>query len=166
MLINDHWIEVKDGDPRAVTLYRRHYSCRNPKTDYCRYGFSGKGESMVLLTLKCDALWCWRRVTKEGIYCSAFRNEGATLSSDLIKEADMLAWEHWAEDRHYTHVNPRQVKGDGKCFKAAGWHKLPGRTKKQSLITLEILRHNNQPIVATTVREDNGYTRRLSYYTH
>ena len=133
-----NWIGVLDGDPRAVALYRRHYSCRNPLIDYMRYGFSGKGESMVLLTLKCDALWCWRKVENEGIYCSVFRNEGEVLSSDLVKEADQLAWKRWCETRHFTHVNPRKVNGDGKCFKAAGWRKLKERTKKQRLIILEM----------------------------
>jgi len=137
MLIDGNWIEVKDGDPRAVSLFRRHYSCRNPKIDYGRYGFSGKGESMVLITEDCQALWCWRKVEGEGIYCSVFHNEGHILSSELIKEADQLAWARWLEDRHYTHVNPRIVQGDGKCFKMAGWKKLSGRTKKLGLVTLE-----------------------------
>ena len=137
-LATSHWFAVRDGDPRAVALYRRHYSCRGPKIDYVRYGFSGKGESMILLTLDCLALWCWRLVKNEGVYCSVFRNESNVLSSDLIKEADVLAWQRWDDTRHFTHVNPRVVKGDGKCFKMAGWHKLKSRTKKQRLIILEI----------------------------
>ncbi len=132
------WYGIKDGDARAVALYRRHYSCRNPQIDYARFGFSGKGESAVYLTLDCLALWCWRKVEDEGIYCSVFHNEGNILSSELIKEADLLAWQRWEDKRHYTHVNPREVYGDGKCFKVAGWRKLKGRTKKSRLITLEI----------------------------
>ena len=119
-----NWFGVLDGDARAVALYRRHYSCRDPKIDYIRYGFSGKGESMVLLTIDCQALWCWRKVETEGIYCSVFHNEGSILSSDLVKEADVLAWQRWSDSRHFTHVNPRVVHGDGKCFKAAGWLKM------------------------------------------
>lgn len=138
MIIEGHWIEVKDGDARAVAVYRRHYSCRNPKIDYGRYGFSGKGESMVLLTLDCQALWCWRKVDGEGVYCSVFHNESPVLSSELIQEADQLANTRWPGLRHYTHVNPRIVHGDGKCFKVAGWRKLEGRTKKLGLITLEL----------------------------
>lgn len=132
-----YWNTVRDGDPRAVALYRRHYSCRDPKVDYVRYGFSGKGESMVLLTTDCQALFCWRLVVGEGVYCSVFRNESETLSSDLIREVDELAWLRWNEPRHYTHVNPREVHGDGKCFKAAGWKKLHKRTKMNHLIVLE-----------------------------
>ena len=137
-----NWIPILDGDPRAVSLYRRHYSCRNPKIDYVRYGFSGKGESLVLLTLDCRALWSWRKVEGEGIYCSVFRNEGDILSSELVKGADLLAWQKWDDERHFTHINGSIVKGDGKCFKAAGWHKLKGRTKKHGLIILEIFRGN------------------------
>lgn len=135
-----HWIEVKDGDARAVTLYRRHYSCRDPKVDYVRYGFSGKGESMVLLTPDCLALWCWRLVENVGVNCTVFHNESDILSSELVHEADLLAWEHWKVSRHYTYVDGKQVNGDGKCFKAAGWRKLSRRTKKNHLIELEIFR--------------------------
>lgn len=134
----DYWFPVKDGDPRDVALYRRHYSCRDPKVDYGRYGFSGNGGSAVFLTVDCSALWCWRRVIGEGIYCSVFHNEGSVLSSDLIKEADSLAWRRWAERRHFTHVNPKEVNGDGKCFKMAGWRKLKDRTKVNRLIILEM----------------------------
>jgi len=137
MLIDGYWIEVKDGDPRASALFKRHYTAR-VGVDYCRYGFSGKGESMVLLTEKCDALFCWRKVVGEGILCSVFRNEGTILSSKLIKEAAKLARQHWGDERLYTYVNGSKVKGDGKCFKAAGWVKLKGRTKKQNLIQLEL----------------------------
>lgn len=138
-LLDNSWIEVKDGDPRAVALFRRHYSCRDPKIDYVRYGFSGKGESMVLLTKNCDALWCWRKVKGEGIQCSVFHNESSTLSSKLILEAEELAWNRWPNERVYTYVNPRIVQGDGKCFKSAGWRKLKPRTKKHRLVVLEKL---------------------------
>lgn len=134
-----NWFSVKDGDPRAVYLFRRHYSCRDPKINYTRYGFSGNGESMILLTQDCQALWCWRLVKGEGVYCSVFHNESPILSSELVKEADELAWQRWnGVNRHFTHVNPYKVSGDGKCFKSAGWKKLPKRTKKQRLISLEV----------------------------
>lgn len=118
-----HWIEVKDGDPRAVAIFRTHYSCHDPKIDYVRYGFSGKGESMVLLNQECNALFCWRRVEGEGINCSVFHNDSNILSSDMIKEADKLAWQHWAEKRHYTYVNSKKITSShpGYCFLKAGW---------------------------------------------
>jgi len=131
------WIEVKDGDPRAVAIFRRHYTARE-NADYVRYGFSGKGESMVLMTKGCDALFCWRKVEGEGINCSVFRNEGGILSSELIKQAVELARVKWPNERFYTYVNLKEVKGDGACFKYAGWRKLPKRTKKNRLVELEL----------------------------
>jgi len=124
MMITGHWIAVKDGDPRAVAIFKRHYSCVNHKANHVRYGFSGKGESMVLITLRTDCLWCWRKVENEGINCSVFRNEGDIQSSELIMEADELAWQRWTnENRHYTYVNARKIKSrhPGYCFLKAGW---------------------------------------------
>jgi hypothetical protein len=144
VLVEGHWIGVKDGDPRAVALYKRHYSARQG-ADWLRYGFSGKGESMVLITADCKALFGWRKVEGEGVNCFVFRNEGDVLSSGLISEAMALAWQRWPDERLYTYVNPRIVQGDGKCFKAAGWTKLRGRTQKLRLITLEINQDNAKP---------------------
>lgn len=138
-LIDESWIEIKDGDPRAVALYKHHYSARKGKVDWLRYGFSGKGESMILLTLDCKALFGWRKVEGEGINCFVFRNEGNILSSKLIKEACELALNRWGDMRIYTYVNPREVNGDGACFKYAGWKKLNKRTKVNRLIELEYL---------------------------
>ena len=136
------WYEVKDGDPRAVAIYRRHYSAKKTnhgqRIDYCRYGFSGKGESMILLTQDCGALFGWRFVKGEGANCFVFRREFGVLASDLIKEANQLAYDRWGNVRLYTYVDPKEVKGDGLCFKKAGYKKLPGRTKKNKLICLEI----------------------------
>lgn len=137
--LDNHWIEIKDGDPRAVAIYRRHYSCRNPEVDYCRYGFSGKGESMVLITPECNALWCWRRVEGEGVNCSVFRNEGDILSSQLVIEASGLARKKWGNKRLYTYVNSQKIQSSnpGYCFLMAGWEKC-GKSKGG----LDILEYN------------------------
>lgn len=54
-----------------------------------------------------------------------FRNEGAGLSSDLIREADELAWQRWQNTpRHFTYVDPgkvRKKRDPGQCFLKAGW---------------------------------------------
>ena len=133
-----YWVGIKDGDPRAVALYRRHYSCRNPNVDYCRYGFSGKGESMILLTLDCKALWCWRLVKGDAVYCSVFHNESNILSSELISEADDLAFQRWPNVLHRTYVNARKIKSTnpGTCFIKAGWVRLKECTGK-GLVILE-----------------------------
>ncbi len=133
-----NWYAVKDGDSRAVALFKRHYSCENPKADHVRYGFSGNGESMVLLTRDCSAVWCWRLVSGEGVVCSVFRNEGIMLSSELIREADELAWQRWPNERHFTYVNGDKVRhkrDPGRCFVKAGWHKCG--ISKGGLVILE-----------------------------
>jgi len=137
------WIPVRDGDPRAVALYKRHYSCGNKAADHVRRGFSGNGESMVLLTLGCSALFCWRfqrlyqRDGQKGVNCSVFRNEGPELSSTLIREADELAEGRWPGERHYTYVNPLKIRSTnpGACFLKAGWRKCG--VSKGGLVILE-----------------------------
>ena len=65
-----------------------------------------------------DGLDAWR--------CSAFRNEGAGLSSTLILEAMRLTRELWTApppDEWLTFVDRRKVvsTNPGYCFKQAGW---------------------------------------------
>ena len=96
---------------------------------------------MVLLTPYCDALFVWRKFINDsgecGVNCAAFRNEGSRLSSDLIKEAEEIAWHRWPGDRLYTYVNKRKIKSTnpGYCFLRAGWRRC-GLTKG-GLIILE-----------------------------
>lgn len=144
MLITGYWIEVSDGDSRAVGLFERHYSNTNKDTDHVRYGFSGEGESMILLTSDCRALFGWRKqkITDDGqlgVNCFIFRNESDLLSSQLILEAEKFAWHRWAGERLYTYVNGKKIKSTnpGYCFLKAGWKRC-GRTKK-GLIILEKL---------------------------
>jgi len=146
----NNWIPVKDGDPRAVGLYRRHYSAKKynhgQKIDYCRFGFSGVGESLILLSTDCLALFTWRyqRINDGGQYgieCTVFRNESKQLSSTLILEAESLAWVNWPDqNRVFTFVNPLKIKSNnpGYCFLKAGWRKC-GLTKGKLLILEKIL---------------------------
>lgn len=131
-LLEGNWIEVSDGDPRAVGLYRRHYSAHKFNhgipIDYVRQGFSGIGESMILLTSDGRALFGWRKqkindAGQDGVNCFVFRNEGDHLSSDLIKEADEMAWNSWPGERLYTYVNSEKIQSGhpGYCFLMAGW---------------------------------------------
>lgn len=144
-----YWLPILDGDPRAFAFYKRHYNYRDYKDgrrnrhgNPSRFLIMGPGEKLLLLGADERALFGWRRGNDAsqgfGVSCTIFRNEGDHLSSDLIKEADRLAWERWPDRRHFTYVNPRAVKSvnPGYCFIKAGWNKC-GMTKG-GLVVLEV----------------------------
>lgn len=148
------WIEVKDGDPRVVGLYRRHYSCRKynhgQAIDYVRTGITPPGETMILLSPDCSALFVWslqrfRADGQKGVNCSVFRNESSVRASELIREACKLAWHRWPGERLFTFVDAREIRVikrhgvpvPGWCFVRAGWTQC-GESKK-GLIILELL---------------------------
>lgn len=135
------WIPVLDGDDDARALFDRHYS-RRMKTDPRGY-FVGPGERLVLSTPCRRALFVWRKERYRqdgqiGVNCAIFRNEGAALSSDLIRAADRIADQRWPGDRHFTFVNPGNVRSSnpGFCFLKAGWRRC-GETKRNKLLILE-----------------------------
>lgn len=132
------WYHASNRDPRAVAIFSRHYSARQQQVykQWLRYGFTGQGEQIVLLTSQADALFVWRRQNYRkddqiGVECSVFRNESGELSSKLILQAEQIAWEKWPGVRLFTFVNPSKVKSvnPGYCFKRAGW-KFCGKSTK------------------------------------
>lgn len=136
---NHYWVVVRDGDWRARALYRRHYSCYHYKDGRKPRLFVGPGEKIVLLNPDCTALFVWRKFIDDsgqhGVNCSVFRNEGSSLSSEMIKDATMFAWNRWPGSRLYTYVNPQKIKSTnpGYCFLQAGWQH-EGYTQKGLLI--------------------------------
>jgi len=136
------WIAAKDGDPTCRTIFRQHYSYKPYRDGRDPALFIGPGEKLVLLTPCARALFVWRRFIsgdgQHGVNCAVFRNDGAGLSSDLIREADAIADERWPGERHYTYVNPRRIRSSnpGYCFLAAGWRRC-GVTKWNRLHILE-----------------------------
>lgn len=119
---------------------------------------------MVLLTSDCAAVFVWLRSTirrldgQEGVCCTLFRNEGPTLSSDLIREACALAWRRWPAERLFTYVDASQVASPnpGYCFKAAGWRLVrtgAGRPYQsgRGLLLLEMLEAWADATVSTEV---------------
>ena len=134
MLRLGNWYGIKDGDARGFALYQRHYSSlpyadgrRSDPSNPARYLFVGPGQKMVLLTADSRALFVWRKFIdksdQHGINCAVFRNESNVLSSELILEAEQLAWRRWPGERLYTYVNGRKIisVNPGFCFKKAGW---------------------------------------------
>lgn len=149
MIEGMNWLPIKDGDPRAFALYRRHYSYkpykdgRRQNTAYRnRHLICGPGEKILLLSPRCDALFIWRkfidRSGQRGVNCACFRNESDILSSQLILEAEGIARNRWGNVRFYTYVNQHEVKSKnpGYCFLMAGWRKC-GRSQFKKLIILE-----------------------------
>lgn len=148
-----HWQQYKDGHPDALKLYERHYSAYQYADGRKRKLFAGPGFKIVLMTAKRDALFVWRKFIddsgQKGINCAVFRNEGDLLSSDLIKEAQAIAWTRWPKERLYTYVNGDKIESSnpGYCFLQAGWSKC-GKTKG-GLIILEMLHTAEVPAVET-----------------
>lgn len=136
------WIPIKDGDDHARSVFDRHYSRyvyadgRKPKL------FVGPGQKLVLTTPCRRALFVWRKFIsgdgQEGVNCAIFRNEGAGLSSYLIRAADVIADLHWPGERHFTYVNPKRIRSTnpGYCFIQAGWRRC-GITKHNKLLIFE-----------------------------
>ncbi len=146
-----YWLPAKDGDERATALYRRHYSFYRYKdgrlsdtSNGNRWLIAGPGQKMLLMTVACDALFIWKKFKdasgQVGINCAVFRNESTILSSTLILEAELLAWQRWPGQRLYTYVNAKKIASanPGYCFKRAGW-KAIGFTKMKGLVILEKL---------------------------
>lgn len=133
LLVEGNWLSVRRADPRAFGLFRRHYSAEK-NWRWRATGnteVAGPGEIMTLMTVPCDALWVWTRNTiarfdgQLGVNCSVFRNEGSVLSSELVREADALAWARWPDlPRHFTYVDAARIRhkrDPGRCFRKAGW---------------------------------------------
>lgn len=136
-----HWYEVKDGDLAALALVKRHYSealkRRRGHQRRARH-FTGPGEKLVLLTADGRACWSWRKEAfrqdqQAGVCCVVFRNESSIRSSELVQEADALAWRRWPGERHFTFVDPSALPAGanpGYCFIQAGWRRRPGATPR------------------------------------
>ncbi len=131
-----YWHAVKDGDPCAFAIFKRHYSYR----EYAdgrreRYGYRnrrlivGPGEKLVLLGGDGLALCCWRRGNdassggEKRVYCTVFRNEGEQRASTILLEAMTLAWQRWPGERLWTYVDLSKVQSEipGYCFRYARW---------------------------------------------
>lgn len=138
--VGEHWFLSRDGDPAARRLFSRHYSRR---LNWDSPLFVGPGEKLVLITGDGRALFAWRRYIDDGgqsgVNCAVFHNEGETLSSELILDAERIAWDRWPGERLFTFINPGMVRSTnpGACFIIAGWARLDRRTKRRELVILE-----------------------------
>jgi hypothetical protein len=140
--IDGYWLGVKDGDPRVLALYNRHYSAYQYADGRQRKLCAGPGQKCVLLSYQADALFIWRKFKsmdhQEGVNCAVFRNESPIRSSEMILEAMDIAAQRWHGERLYTYVDGSKVtsRNPGYCFKVCGWQ-VCGLTKVNKLIILE-----------------------------
>lgn len=140
-----YWWLTKDGDKDCLELYEKHYSCYKYADGRERKLFAGPGEKVVLRTKAGDALFVWRRFIDGsgecGINCAVFRNESKIKSSELIQQADQIAFAVWPCCRHYTYVSASAIASSnpGFCFIKAGWRRLK-RTTGSGLRILEMVK--------------------------
>lgn len=131
------WQVRQRTDRAAVGLANRHYSRETPNERQV----AGPRPNLVLVTPCERAAWISEynlptagpgRGTADGLNawrCTLFRNEGAGVSSDLIREAMRITdalwrprfgiptdgWVTWVDRTKVASQNP------GYCFKRAGW---------------------------------------------
>jgi hypothetical protein len=136
-------------DPLAAAVADRHYNRRKVGSPQ----FVPPGRSLVLYAESDEARAFWITSWPFGEYvrhawpgawvCSAFRNEGLGLSSDLIRQAVSASLWKWPEPPDLgmvTFVNRdkvRRKRDPGRCFLRAGFT-VCGETKG-GLIALQLL---------------------------
>lgn len=144
-MIAQPWERSWRADPRALPLADRHYNRRAVGSPQ----FVPPGRCVVLLTPAADALWVtsWpfaeftRHAWAGAWVCSTFRNEGPTLSSELVTAAVAATLAEWPDPPELglvTFVDPtktRRKRDPGRCFRRAGFTEV-GRTKDRDLVAL------------------------------
>lgn len=139
-----HWTLSYRADPHARQLADRHYNRQSIGSAQ----FVPPGRCLVLTTP--DALlvtsWPFAEYVKHawpGAWiCSAFRNEGLALSSDLVRAAVAATCWKWTTPPlgMVTFIDPsktRRKRDPGRCFRRAGFR--PAGQTAGGLIVLQLL---------------------------
>lgn len=133
-----NWALSWRADPRARVVADRHYNRQKVGAPQ----FVPPGRCVVLLTGTADALWVTSWPFAEYVLhawggawvCSAFRNEGPVLSSQLIREACAATRYVYGSPPPLgmvTFVDKSKVRGKrhfGLCYRHAGFE-VDGETK-------------------------------------
>jgi hypothetical protein len=126
------WQRRGRRDPAACALADRHYS-----RQVVGCGQVGGASRLLVLVTPCErAAWltAWSKCPDDGLdayRCTMFRNEGAGLSSTLIRAAVELTVDLWGPpppDGWVTWVDRAKIaptNRPGGCFLHAGWHLDP-----------------------------------------
>jgi hypothetical protein len=135
-------IKTTHFDAEMAMLADRHYSRRTVGARQFLYS----GRKLVLRNTEGTILFGWifpdpamRMDGQRGYNCAIFRNESARKSSEIILEAEAMAFEKWGANRLYTYIDPAKTKtitalrdypkwgirqGErivGFCYRKAGW---------------------------------------------
>lgn len=141
------WVLSNRADAEVVPLADRHYNRQKIGSPQ----FAPPGRCVVFKTLELDAFWItsWpfaqyvKHAWGGAWICSAFRNEGSHLSSELIREAVAATLSIYGpapELGMVTFVDPtktRKKRDPGRCYLRAGFSRC-GETKG-GLIALQML---------------------------
>lgn len=141
------WHISHRADPRAAALADRHYNRQKIGSPQ----FVPPGRCLVLLTGDTRALWVtsWpfaeyvRHAWAGAWVNSLFRNEGAGLSSDLIREAVAATRWYWSDVPPLGMVTfvdagkVRHKRDPGRCYRKAGFR--PVGTTVGGLVALQLL---------------------------
>jgi len=128
-----NWHLSHRADPRVRPLADRHYNRQKIGSPQ----FAPPGRCLVLTTKDADAFWITSWPFAEYVkhawagawVCSAFRNEGPILSSELIQEAVAATVAHYGypgEIGMITFVDAsktRHKRDPGRCYVRAGFHR-------------------------------------------
>lgn len=132
------WTLSHRADPAAKALADRHYNRQTPDSPQ----FVPPGRCLVLLSECGRAFWVtsWpfaayvKHAWAGAWVCSAFRNEGAGLSSELIVEAEAATRAAFGDPPPQGFVTfvdrakTRHKRDPGRCYRKAGW-RVVGETK-------------------------------------
>lgn len=125
-------IRTTHFDGEMSMLADRHYSRRTVGARQFLYS----GRKLVLRNAEGTVLfgWVWgqddmRMDGQTGYNCAIFRNESLRRASDIILEAERLAFDKWGPNRLYTYIDPAKTavimrRGKrivGFCYRVAGW---------------------------------------------
>lgn len=141
------WALSHRADPAAVVVADRHYNRQKVGTPQ----FVPPGRCLVLQSVCGNALWTTSWPYAEYVkhawpgawINSLFRNEGAGLSSELIREAVAATLWRWPDAPGLGMVTfvdaskVRRKRDPGRCYLRAGFKRV-GITKVNGLIALQL----------------------------
>ena len=141
------WIRSNRADAEVLLLADRHYNRQKIGSPQ----FAPPGRCLVLKTEGLDAFWITSWPFAEYVkhawagawVCSAFRNESANLSSELIREAVAATVDEYGHAPALGMITfvdikkTRKKRDPGRCYLRAGF-KTGGMTKG-GLIALQLL---------------------------